>query len=234
MRTAMKIAKNAGLLVLLLLPAAAQAALLNEAVVEPSHLLPPPPAPGSARGKAELEELKHIVAARTPEMLAAARHDDGDEKPDLFQNVLGPALDLTKLPATSKVLNEVADEEDPGTKPAKAYFHRDRPWIVDPSIKTCVTPKPTQDHASYPSGHATRSFSMGIILASLVPAKAPAIMARADEFAENRLVCGMHFRSDIEAGQAMGTVIALSLMQNAAFKADYAAAKAELAHLPIQ
>jgi acid phosphatase (class A) len=56
-------------------------------------------------------------------------------------------------------------------------------------------------------------------------------MARAKEFAENRLVCGMHFRSDIEAGQEMGTVIALSLMQNAAFKADYDAAKAELARV---
>ena len=216
---------------LLLLPVAAQAALLDPAVVEPSHLLPPPPTPGSARAQAEIEELKQIAASRTPEMLAAARHDDGDEKPDMFQNALGPSLDLAKLPATAKLLNEVADEEDPGTKPGKDYFHRDRPWVVDPSITPCVTPKPTQAHASYPSGHATRSFSMGIILASLVPAKAPAIMARAHEFAENRLVCGMHFRSDIEAGQEMGAVIALSLMQNAAFKADYNAAKAELARV---
>ena len=42
----------------------------------------------------------------------------------------------------------------------------------------------------------------------------------------------MHFRSDIVAGQELGTVIALSLMQNAAFKADYDAAKAELARAP--
>jgi acid phosphatase (class A) len=222
--------KRVWLILGLLLPsAAAQAALLGPAQVEPSHLLPPPPVAGSEAAKAELDELKHIIATRTPAMLAAAQHDDGDEKPDLFQGVLGASLDLTKLPATTKLLNEVADEEDPGTRPGKDYFHRDRPWVVDTSITPCVTPKPTQAHASYPSGHATRSYSMGIILASLVPDKAQAVMARAEQFAENRLVCGMHFRSDIVAGQEMGAVIALSLMQNAAFKADYDAAKAELA-----
>jgi acid phosphatase (class A) len=214
---------------LLLASASAQAGILDPSQVEPSRLLPPPPAPGSARAAAELQELKAIAAASTPEMLAAAKHDDGDEKPDMFQGALGPALDLGKLPATLKLLNEVASEEDPGSAPAKAFFHRDRPWIVDSSITPCVTPKPTQAHASYPSGHATRSYSMGIVLASLVPDKGQAIMARAGEFAENRLVCGMHFRSDIVAGQELGTIIALDLMQNTAFKADYEAAKAELA-----
>jgi acid phosphatase (class A) len=214
----------------LLASASAQAAgLLDLSQVEPSRLLPPPPAPDSARAKAEVDELKRIAATRTPEMLAAAQHDDGDEKPDMFQGALGPALDLGKLPTTLKLLNEVASEEDPDSTPAKTFFHRDRPWVVDTSVKPCVTPKPTQAHASYPSGHATRSYSMGIVLASLVPEKGQAVMARAAEFAENRLVCGMHFRSDIEAGQALGTIIALSLMQNAAFKADYEAAKAELA-----
>src|SRR3954468_10461965 len=212
---------------LMLAPLGAQAAILDSSQVDPARLLPPPPAPGSARAKAELDEVKAIMASRTPAMLEAARHDDGDEKPDMFQAALGPSLDLAKLPATSKLLNDVAQEEDPGSRPAKDFFHRDRPWIVDLSLTPCVPGKPTQAHASYPSGHATRSYSMGIVLASLVPSKAQAIMARAAEFAENRLVCGMHFRSDIVAGQALGTIIALDLMQNPAFKVEFEAAKAE-------
>jgi len=214
---------------LFLAASAAGAAQVTPAEVEPSHLLPPPPAPGAARAKAELAEVKAIMAAATPAEVAAARKDDGDEKPDLFQVALGPSLDLAKLPLTTKLLNEVAEEEDPGSKPGKDYFHRDRPWIVDASLTPCVPGKPTQAHASYPSGHATRAFSMGVVLATLVPQKAGAVMARAAEFAENRIVCGMHFRSDIVAGQELGTVIALSLMQKPAFKADFDAAKAELA-----
>ena len=33
-------------------------------------------------------------------------------------------------------------------------------------------------------------------------------MARAADYAENRLVCGMHRRRDIQAGQVLGTVVA--------------------------
>jgi acid phosphatase (class A) len=74
---------------------------------------------------------------------------------------------------------------------------------------------------------------MGVVLASLMPDKAQAILTRASQFAENRLVCGVHFRSDIVAGQTLGTVIAVDLMQNADFRKEYDAAAAELsaAHL---
>ena len=69
---------------------------------------------------------------------------------------------------------------------------------------------------------------MGVVLASLVPEKSQIILARAAEFGEHRLVCGVHFRSDIVAGQEFGTVLALRLMQKPAFKADMEAARAEL------
>ncbi len=42
---------------------------------------------------------------------------------------------------------------------------------------------------------------MGVVLAAVMPDKAQIILARASEFGEHRLVCGVHFRSDIVAGQ---------------------------------
>jgi hypothetical protein len=68
-----------------------------------------------------------------------------------------------------------------------------------------------------------------VVLAQLMPAKSQAIMARAYQFAETRLTCGVHFRSDIVAGQQYGTVIALKLMDNPEFKAQMAKARTELA-----
>jgi acid phosphatase (class A) len=62
----------------------------------------------------------------------------------------------------------------------------------------------------------------------VVPEKSQAILARASEYAEHRLVCGMHFRSDIAASQQYGTVLALRLMENPAFMAQMDKAKAEL------
>ena len=203
-----------------------RAAMLEPAEIDATHLLPPPPAANSSRAKAEIAELHAITASSSPALIEAARRDDGDEKPDMFNAALG--FDLTRLPATSKMLEDVAKEESADTKDAKAYFHRDRPWIVDASIKTCVAVKPGPAANSYPSGHASLGFSMGVVLAALIPDKAQAILARAQEFGEHRLVCGVHFRSDIAAGQQFGTVLALRLMEKPAFEAEMEAARAEL------
>jgi acid phosphatase (class A) len=200
-----------------------QSALYNAAA-----LLPPPPAAGSPQAATELAELKHYQATATPAQLAMAKFDNDNENGTIYAVVLGPAWDLGKLPATAKLLDDVTNSEDGFTAAPKAMFHRDRPWVVDASIKTCAPSKPTQDHASYPSGHATRGYGMGIVLAHLMPNHAEAIMTRTALFAENRLICGFHFRSDIVAGQEFGTVMALGLMQNPKFQGEMAAAQTEL------
>lgn len=213
----------------LLVAAAATSAyanMLTPAQYQAAILLPPPPAANSAAAKAELAEIHAIETARTPEQLKRAKSDDVTEDASIFAEILGPAFDLKKLPATAKLFAEVRVEEKEAAKVAKEFFKRDRPWIVDPALQSCT--KEDAPQSSYPSGHATMGYSMGVVLARMVPDKAQKVLARAAEYAENRLVCGMHFRRDIQAGQTLGTVIALELMQNAGFKAEYAAAEQEL------
>ena len=195
---------------------------------DPAHFLPPPPEDGSPRALAELAETKKIMAEATPAQRAAAASDDGNENGTIFAVVLGPAWDLAKLPATAKVINEVTASEGPFSDVAKNEFHRRRPWIVDTTIQTCAPHRPSQDMQSYPSGHTTVGYGMGVVLANLMPNHAQAILGRSAQFAENRLICGMHFRSDIVAGQQFGTIMAIRLMQNPQFQADMAAAKTEL------
>jgi acid phosphatase (class A) len=208
-------------------------ALLKPAEVDASLLLPPPPAPGSPRALAEIVELKDIAAHRTQAELEQAARDDKDETGAFFASAIGPGFDLAKLPATAAMLADVGATEDAVSKDAKKFFHRDRPWIIIADWQTCSPHKPGPAQNSYPSGHATIVYSMGVVLASLMPDRAQAILERASVFAENRLVCGVHFRSDIVAGQALGTVIALDLMRNADFRKEFDAAAAELtaAHL---
>jgi membrane-associated phospholipid phosphatase len=210
----------------LLFPMAGNAALLKPSQVDASRLLPPPPVAGSVEEKAEFAELRAIAARSTPAMRATAKHDAEDESPDIFNAAIG--FDIATKPATFKLLQLVVEEEDGDTKAAKAFFHRDRPYAADPSLKTCTPVKPGKAANSYPSGHASLAFSMGVILASLIPAKSQAILARSAEYAERRLVCGVHFRSDIVAGQQFGTILALKLMQNPRFQAQMTLAHAEL------
>jgi acid phosphatase (class A) len=81
---------------------------------------------------------------------------------------------------------------------------------------------------SYPSGNANFGTTTAILLAAMVPEKRAEIFARGWEYGENRLVAGVHFPSDIESGRISATAMVAVMMQNPAFKSDFAAAKGEL------
>ncbi len=195
---------------------------------DPAVFLPPPPADGSVQALAELAEVKQYQAVSTPAERAAAASDSNNENGTIFASVLGPAWDLGKLPATARLIDDIVASEDGYSDIAKKEYHRNRPWVMDAAIQTCVPHKPSQDKASYPSGHTTVGYGMGIVLAHLMPNHAPALLGRSARFAENRLVCGFHFRSDIVAGQQFGTILALRLMQNSQFQSEMTAAQTEL------
>jgi acid phosphatase (class A) len=65
-------------------------------------------------------------------------------------------------------------------------------------------------------------------LAEMVPEKRTEILARADDYAHNRLVCGVHYPSDIEAGRRVAYVVFGYMMATPQFEHDLAAAKAEM------
>ena len=209
-------------------PAAAAAPVfLSASDYDPKALLPPPPPENSAAAKAELAELDHIQALRTKEDFARADRDFHTRDGSIFAGAIGPAFVLANLPATAHMLEDVKKDEDAAASAAKDYFRRTRPWILDPALNSCS--KDDAPQSAYPSGHATMGYAMAVVLASLLPDKAAAIMARAADYAENRLVCGMHRRRDIQAGQVLGTVVAEELLHNPRFRPDYDAAKRELA-----
>lgn len=212
-------------------PASAGPVFLSVAYYNPTLLLPPPPADGSPAARAELKELQKIEKQRSAADFARALKDEGTEDVTAFASVMGPGFDPAQLPKTAALFADVRAEEKFAAKLAKDYFKRNRPWIADPKLKTCARddPPPT----SYPSGHATMGYSMAVVLAALVPEKGQAIMARAAEYAHNRLVCSMHYRSDIVAGEALGTAVAVELLTVPGFRAEFDDARAELkaAHL---
>lgn len=202
--------------------------VLTPEEVEPSRLLPPPPKDGSDLQKADLAEVERVYHSRSPERRAQAEWDDKHESVELFFAVLGPKFDLGKLPATAKLMATVDNEQSVVANIAKRYFQRNRPWAIDPSLVACDYRPNAPPLTSYPSGHATLSYSEGYILAALMPEKAQAILARAEDYAYSRVVCGAHYASDIEASHVLGTELAMKMMQNPRFSADFEAARAEL------
>lgn len=77
------------------------------------------------------------------------------------------------------------------------------------------------------------AFAMAVVLARAAPELAPQLMRRASDYSVSRLICAAHFRSDIVAGQTLGSEVAVLLLRDPRFEADLDAARAELqsAHL---
>jgi acid phosphatase (class A) len=206
-------------------PAASR--FLKPGDLDPALILPPPPkddAPAAVEGRAELHRL---AAARTPERLEQAKRDDELEDVRAIAAPLGPAFDLKALPATAKVFADLRNEDSVAAKQAKAYFKRARPFEIDgKALDVCDDAHDSKN--SYPSGHATMAYSASAVLANLMPGNAQVILAHATDYVESRLYCGVHYRSDLEAGHVLGVTLVQKLMTKPEFTAELEAARAEL------
>lgn len=159
--------------------------------------------------------------------MAQAKWDDAHEDPSIFDEVTGRKL--ATMPATWALLRTVQNDADLATNLAKAHFARTRPWGVDPSLPNCDAGKGKKTVGSYPSGHSVVGYSVGWALAQLMPDKAAAILARAQDYALSREICGVHFPSDTEASHVVGTVIAARLFADPRLAPRIATAKLEIA-----
>jgi acid phosphatase (class A) len=190
-----------------------------------TRLLIAPPARDSAQTAAELEELRAIQRARTPERLALADADARQENVWRFAGVMGAGFTAERLPRVAALFAVLVEDEDVTTDGPKHDFARPRPYQV---INDLASPCPRPSSGSYPSGHATIGYYMAGVLASMVPERRDAIMARAWEFAESRLVCGVHYRSDLEAGRISGIAMAAVALSSPRFQEPYTQARSEL------
>ncbi|NLR95538.1 phosphatase PAP2 family protein [Rhizobium sp. P38BS-XIX] len=189
------------------------------------NLLPPPPANDSAQMKAELGELLTIQVTRTPEMAARAVAD-AEENVWRFSDVIdNPKFTKENLPKFTAFFDRIVETEGAVVDPAKDVWKRPRPHLYSDLVKPIV---PLSKSGSYPSGHTTLGTLMGVVLSNMLPEKRGVIMARAWEYGHNRVVGGIHYPTDIEAGRISGIVIAQTIMTHHDYKTEYEAAKAEL------
>jgi acid phosphatase (class A) len=194
-------------------------------VLDLAVLIPEPPAVGSAVNNAELAELHRIQDARTPAQAAVAKADEENEGLFAYSSVLGAGFTAEALPATAELGAFVKNERAVATAALKPAFQRPRPYQTDKTLHpVCGL---TEAANSYPSGHSLTGYLEGFTLAEIVPEKRKEILARADEYAYNRLVCGVHYPSDVEASRRVAYLVFGYMMATPRFQRDLAAAKAE-------
>jgi acid phosphatase (class A) len=178
-------------------------------------LLSPPPVDGSPEQQGEIKTLLELQKNRTPELVARAEHNS-KLTGMLFADVLGDWFNAKDLPLTQKMLADAGLEVKAVYSVGKAKFHRNRPFITDPSIHATMP----ETGFSYPSGHATGGMAYALILAEMFPEHKDELLAKGRQIGEDRELAGVHYPSDVAAGQKVGAEIAKQLLANPEFHAE--------------
>lgn len=175
---------------------------------------PPPPAFDSPQMQAELKELQ--VFTRTPKSNADAFFWEfaagGLRNYAYWNDQLSLMLfeyDLADNPLRAAqayaMMNIAIHDAAVACWDAKYTYWGIRPFQLDPAFKPLFT---TPNHPSYPSAHSCLSSAAVETLAYLFPQDADTFASLAQQAGESRIWAGLHFRSDIEAGEAMGRAVA--------------------------
>ncbi|MDB5475005.1 MAG: phoC [Phenylobacterium sp.] len=201
--------------------------------IDGEAVIGPPPAVESIAGQADRAAyLETRKAAGSARWALAIKDNDlwNGGALERYSCALGRVIGPQATPVTYRILRRVEiDVRTVGTPP-KEHYNRTRPPIGD-DRPICV---PREDwmktNASYPSGHAMTGWAWGLILGELAPARLGKLMEAGGAIGDSRVICGVHYRSDVEAGRKLGASLVARLHADPAFQKDLAAARAELKH----
>ena len=208
----------------------APAGYLTSGDLDGTALLGPPPAAGTARALADAARYAGTRSlAGTPRFALAARDDDLRAGTlQRFSCAVGITLSPGATPRTLRMLAAVERDVRTVGQPAKDHYGRRRP-ALDNDAPLCVPRAPWMEkNASYPSGHAMIGWSWALILAEIVPARANVILRSGKAYGDSRVICGVHYESDVEAGRLLAAAMVARLHAKAQFLGDEAAARTEL------
>lgn len=189
-------------------------------------LLPAPPAPDSPTTRIELDQILALQTARTPEQAARCVRIENEDLWLFGSEVVGPWFTADHLPKTAAFFAQVREDFIAVNRAAKALHPRRRPPFVDARIKPCVEYK---DTGSYPSGHGIQSSLWAGLLAEIFPDHAGAFFLRAATTRNYKAISGVHYPSDLAAGQAVGEALAGELLKTPSVKERIAELRAEIA-----
>ena len=196
-------------------------------------LLPPPPAAGSAALALDQDINRNGMTLRDTPRWALATQDADLTFPaaaGAFSCTLNIPISEQETPHIYRLLRRVLSDTNLATSKAKNKYIRTRPFVTNKE-RTC-TPNDEQylmKNGSYPSGHTTVGWAWALILSEISPEQADAILARGRAFGQSRVICNVHWQSDVIEGRFVGAATVARLHSDPLFRVDLESAKSEIA-----
>jgi membrane-associated phospholipid phosphatase len=88
-------------------------------------------------------------------------------------------------------------------------------WKIRPFMLGVTPLFRTPNHPSYPAAHGSLSGAISAVLAYLFPQDATELNALGTEAGESRIWAGIHYRSDVDTGLALGRAVAKLVIERA-------------------
>ncbi|WP_185814729.1 phosphatase PAP2 family protein [Xanthomonas sp. SS] len=214
-------------------PGKAVGYLAPAAVPASLQLVPAPPAENSPGQALDQAVNREALALR-----GSARWQQAARDADLsfpagagqFACALGVSIDAQRTPHLYTLLERSRIDASAATKAAKNHYRRPRPFMLNQQPVCTPDDEDGLRHSgAYPSGHSAIGWAWALILGELAPDRADALIARGRNYGESRLVCNVHWQSDVLAGRFMGAATVARLHADPAFRADLEDARKEIA-----
>jgi acid phosphatase (class A) len=168
-----------------------------------------PPKPQTAAADQDLAILLWLQKHRTPDQIAKSWLLL-DRNIVQFDRALG--IDMTKsTPAVVRGVTSFLKLVDGAKDSIKDRLQRPRPFVSHPEIRVCLPP---ESGWSFPSGHSAFFRSAAVLLADLVPERRERLLAVGLLGGTSRNICGLHYPSDVDAGQRLGEAAALQILSS--------------------
>jgi len=208
----------------------------KEALPNSIIIVPEAPLPGSPRQKLDDAIAAAAIKLNKTTRFTLAAQDATMHFPDAPNNfacAMRKVVSKEKTPRLYHLLKRAGVDAGYATRKAKHTYNRMRPFTLNNApICTPQYEKELRHNGSYPSGHTSLGWAWALILSELLPEQADAILARGVAYGESRIICNVHWYSDVVAGRMMGASAVALMHHNPEFISDMKAAKAELAAAP--
>ena len=205
---------------------------LNEAP-DSLTLLPAPPDKESAAFAADQEAFRETrPLINTPRWAQAIKDANLNfpEAPEAFSCALDAPITEKVMPNLYMLMRRTLSDAGWATYAAKNNYKRVRPFIVNKTT-TCTPDREAElaKEGSYPSAHTSIGWTWALILSEIAPERADAILSRGYAYGQSRVICGVHWQSDVTAGRIIAAAVVAKLHTDSVFRAQLEAAQKELA-----
>jgi hypothetical protein len=175
-----------------------------------------PPKKSSVEHRRELELMMQHQNSDREEACALGRKQQFGS----YDTIFGRSTVLTEAEAekAKPLVHKVLVLTQKISKKFKKEYDRKRPFAEDSKIKPCV--RRPGNGESYPSSHASMGYAGGCILAKIFPKKEQLLVDYGQHVGDIRAVVGVHFPSDVRAGQEIGAEVCKRLLDDKDFKKE--------------